>query len=178
MTTPDKTLLILGIILFVVLLVSLFVLLAKSKSITPLLAFFILPIGMIGFSEIKDWKGPWGEIHTKDIKDYASNPNDPHAIAGFNQTLDQVEKVQRANPNAPVPAEIHSNLTVAVRALSARSSLTPESRLALSRAQLFLGETNAAVATAELAVKGNTNLLHAVDPRLRTVARTVVRPVH
>jgi hypothetical protein len=171
MTTPDKTLLILGIVLFAVLVVALLIFLAKGKSITPLLAFFILPVGMIGFSEIKDWKGPWGEIDMKNVSDYANDPNNSNSIVAFNQTLDQIEKVQAENPGAPVPPQIHSNLVSTVKMLSLRSNLTPESRLALSRAQFCIGETNNAVKTATAVVAANTNMLHLVDPRLRIMLK-------
>ena len=59
MTAPDKTLLVLGIDFFAVLVVALLIFAVKGKSITPLLPFFILPLAMIGFSEIHTWKGPW-----------------------------------------------------------------------------------------------------------------------
>jgi hypothetical protein len=171
MTKPDETLLILGIILFAVLVVVLVVFLVQGKNVTALLAFFILPIGMIGFSEIKDWKGPWGEIQTKGLSDYASNPNASTNVVALNQTLDQIASAQAANPNQPIPAPIHSNLVATVRMASLRTHLTPESQLALSRAQFFLGETNDAIKSVNLAVAANTNLIHAVDPRMKIFLR-------
>ena len=86
-----------------------------------------------------------------------------------------MEKAIAANPGQPLPPKVRTNLHYAVTALSSRSNLTPESRLALSRTELILGNTNEAARIASAAVAANTNLLRTIDPRLRLLVRPVSR---
>ncbi len=63
----------------------------------------------------------------------------------------------------PTPAA-RSNLASAATQLSAHSSLTPEARFTLGKAQLALGQTNAARTNFEQAVRANSNLF--INPTL------------
>jgi hypothetical protein len=173
MSVPDKTMLIGGIVLFLVLVIGLIALLVKGKKFGTLLPFFILPIGMIGFSEISVFKGPWGELDKNVTSNFTKNPDDPNAASAYRAELTKLEEARAAHPNAPLPAQTRSNLMSTVNALSRRQNLAPESRLALSHAQLLLGQTNAAESNLHLAVAADTNLVRSIDPRLRALLKRV-----
>ena len=171
MSAPDKILLIMGIVLFLILAVALVVLLAKGRNITPLLAFFIFPIGMIAFSEIIVLKGPWGEIDKNVSAHYAKDPTDPSAVKAYRTELTRLDDARARHANAPLPPQTEANLKSTVSALNGRSNLTPESRVALSHAQLLLGETNAGLSNLRLAVKENPTLRQTIDPRLQALVK-------
>jgi hypothetical protein len=77
-------------------------------------------------------------------------------------------RVSRALPtdaSQPLTPAARSNLTSAARELSRSTDLSPITRFTLARAQLALGQTNAAETNLNLAVRANTNLLK-MDPRM------------
>jgi hypothetical protein len=181
MTTPDKmtsgqlAMLISGIVLFVFA-VGLVAYLAKHKrSFTSTFVLFPVAIIMIGFSSIKSAEVLGIKFDEKTAADYVNNPTNAEAIASYNQKLNELENAITANPGKSLPPEVHSNLMYAADALSRRANLTPASRLALSRTQLILGQTNAAAINASSAVAANTNLLHTIDPHLKMLIRPVTR---
>src|SRR5262249_18139475 len=77
-------------------------------------------------------------------------------------------KVSEALPRdsmQPLPPAARSNLSSAVTDLSKHQDLSPATRVTLARAQLALGQTNAAATNLEHAVKTNPKLV--LDPRLK-----------
>jgi hypothetical protein len=77
-------------------------------------------------------------------------------------------KVSEALPRdsmQPLPPAARSNLSSAVTDLNKHQNLSPATRVTLARAQLALGQTNAATTNLEHAVKTNPKLV--LDPKLR-----------
>lgn len=177
MTTSDKVLLVLGVILFVALLVVLIINVKSGGSVAVLLPFFLLPIGMIAFPEIKSISVKDGgveidkleTINANVISNFIQNPNNIEAANKYRAELTRLDNVRSAHPNTALPSQTRSNLEFTVSALNRRGNLTPESLAALSHAQLLLGQTNAAVTNLNRAVKANTNIVHTIDPRLKTL---------
>lgn len=87
-------------------------------------------------------------------------------------------KVNQALPadlGAPLAAAARSNLTSAARELSSQGNMSPATRLTLAKAQLALGQTNAAKINLQQAVRANTNLLVSPEVLRRLDVRAVRR---
>jgi tetratricopeptide (TPR) repeat protein len=79
-------------------------------------------------------------------------------------------KVSEALPRdsmQPLPPVARSNLSSAVIDLDKHQNLSPATRVTLAKAQLALGQTNAATTNLEHAVKTNPKLV--LDPKLKTL---------
>jgi len=76
----------------------------------------------------------------------------------------EIQRLTPANLSRPLTRQANFELTAAVGRFNQQPDLEAESHVALSRAQLALGQTNEAVANLHSAIKGNTNL--AADPRV------------
>jgi len=180
MTTPDKTLLALGVVLFSALIVALFTSLKRGRNVAPLLPFFLLPIVMIAWPEIKSMKAggveidKQGEINQAVASNFTRNPDDKDAVARYRAELTRLDDLKSAHPDRPLPAQTLSNLQATVKELNGHGNLRPESLVAISHAQLLLGETNAAQANLHRAVSADTNLVRSIDPRLKMLLRTHV----
>jgi tetratricopeptide (TPR) repeat protein len=74
-----------------------------------------------------------------------------------------------ANPAKPLSPAARAELAAAVSQLSQRPDLSAEAHLTLSRAQLVLKNTNAAVASLHSALKANTNLV--VEPQMKMLLK-------
>lgn len=109
----EWVLLVLGVILFVVLVIAFFYQLVHKRSIGALLAFFMLPIAMIGYPSLQSIQISDNKVSLEKTADAVlSSPADPTAR---NELQQQVEK------------------------LSSRSFSDPATLTALSKAEFALG---------------------------------------
>jgi hypothetical protein len=172
-----------GIALFVVALALLVFYAVKGQSFKPLLPVFAVAIIMIGFPSITQLKAPGLEIDTtpdptatlatKSAAEFAQRPNDPKAIASYRAALRALDDSRATNPHAALSPQVRSNL-LATAGLAARfPRLSPQSYVAVSHAQLILGETNQARETLAAALKADTNLIQSLDSRLKSLAEPV-----
>lgn len=79
----------------------------------------------------------------------------------------QVQKLTPESLVRPVTPQEASNLTSAISELSKHSTLTPESKVTLSKAQLILGQQEEAAANLRSALKEKPKL--AEDPKVRAL---------
>jgi hypothetical protein len=220
------TMLIGGIVLFLLATGLIVFLSVKKRSTKPALILLPLAILMIGFPSIKSFKGLGFELDVavQLVEDKAraleENPDDKTAESDLKtalakleanvtadsasaQTAETIAKGQEAlgnadgaikwanvavkkapnsstarlvldrakvtkslpsNPNAPLPPTVRSNLASAATQLSTHQNLSPASRITLAKAQLALGQTNAAKANLQQATSANTNLV--ISPEL------------
>lgn len=93
----------------------------------------------------------------------AKAPNSPSARILLDRA--KVSKALPKDTTQPLQPANVSNLTSAVTDLSRHSNLTPAARVTLARAQLALGQTNAATTNLQEATRLNPRLK--LDPRLR-----------
>lgn len=171
-TDPVNTvMLIAGAVFFVVLAALLVILVVGKRKFAPLLPFFVLPVVMIGFPHITHVKVAGAEIDTSAIEEFKKDPNNPAAALAFHGAVAKLEYAAKANPDSQMSAATKSNLEATVKTVSTRTDLTPESRLALANAQLFLNQTNAAAATLNAAVKQTPKIKTALAPRLQHLVK-------
>ena len=90
------------------------------------------------------------------------NPNSATARVVLDRA--RVSKLAPADLSTPLTPAARSNLTSATAQLSRHTNLTPAARINLGRAQLILGQTNAARTNVQQAVRANTNLV--VNPEI------------
>jgi hypothetical protein len=140
--TPDQiAMLVCGVLLFLAALGCL----VTRRSATLVTSLFLFAILMIGFPSIKSFKVMGAEVE-------------------LNRSLAAVEK----NPNDMVARD---KLATQVAQLSKQPKLTPETRLALAKAQFVLGQHKEAATNVQSALKEKPNL--SVDPKLRAAAARV-----
>ncbi len=144
----------------------------KGRPYRPLLAIFALAIIMIGFPSISHLQTPAFEFDTKSAAQFARNPDDPRAIASYRAALRALDDSRATNPHSALTPQVRSNLQQTAGLAARLSKLPPASYVAVSHAQLLLGETNQARATLAAALKADPNLIQSIDPRLRFLAET------
>jgi hypothetical protein len=90
---------ILGILLFVMLAVVMFVYVYQKRPLTSLLPYFFLPLVMIGLPAFQSFKfkSDFATIEAT-LKTVDRNPNDAQARAALQQQLQQVGDVRVQNP--------------------------------------------------------------------------------
>ena len=93
----------------------------------------------------------------------AKDPNSATARVLLDRA--NVSKALPRDSTQPLPPAARSNLNSAVTDLNKHQNLSPAARVTLARAQLALGQTNAAATNLEHAVKTNPRLV--LDPKLR-----------
>ena len=140
--SPDQIAMLVGGVVLFIFALGCLVAGRSAKLITSLFLFAIL---MIGFPSIKSLKLLGAEVE-------------------LNRSLAALEK----NPN---DAAARNELASQVAQLSKRPNLTPETRVALSKAQFVLGQHKEAATNLRSALKEKPNLL--VDPKLRAAAARV-----
>lgn len=176
MSPQDKTLLILGVILFAILAIGLIVLLAKGGKIGVLLPFFLLPIGMIGFSEISTLKAPGVEIDKETVAKFADTGGSGTSAENLSASLNVAgEALNRGKALSPAA---RANLENMVNKLGPRRTTLPlQSQVVLAHAQLLLGSTNEALQSLQYATnaasRAHTKL--AINPQLERLLQTKVR---
>ncbi len=171
MNPAEVTMLVGGIVLFVAALVLLFYCVAKGRSFKPVLVLFAIAIIMIGFPSIKSLRVPGVEVNLADtFKAFKDNPDNPTARDNLDRVLDNSLS---AGPAKGLTPEARSNLETVVSEVDRRGRLSPATRMTLSKAQLLLGQTNAATTNLHFAVRQNTNLI--VDPKLRFLLKRPIR---
>src|SRR5690242_1938013 len=96
----EVVLLVLGIVFFIVLLFAFGYYMNQNRSITPLLAFFVVAIAMIGYPSIKSIqiKDDMVTIE-KETQRLEANPTDASARTALQQTVAKLE--QRPISNVP-----------------------------------------------------------------------------
>ena len=96
----EVVLLVLGIVFFIVLLLAFGYYMKQNRSITPLLAFFVMAIAMIGYPSIKSIqiKDDMVTIE-KETRNLEANPTDASTRTALQQTVAKLE--QRPISNAP-----------------------------------------------------------------------------
>ena len=179
MTSPVKmspaeiTMLVSGIVLFVVAVGLLIFCVIKRRSFKLLLVTFPLAIIMIGFSGIKSAKVPGFEFDAKTADDFARDPNSASAREKFDAQLNRLEVAHAPGSARPLSPQVRSSLDAVANQLSRRQNLSPEARVTLSKAQLVLGRTNDASTNLQYALKHNSNLV--IDPKLRMLVNPIRR---
>ncbi|HEY5912743.1 MAG TPA: hypothetical protein VJA21_19250 [Verrucomicrobiae bacterium] len=161
-------LMVLGVVLFFVALWVLKVLIKQKKPLTPAYGLFAFTVIMVGFSAITSITFPGGGGIDKHAKGVGKDPGDAKTVAALGEDLDK--HLDAAKPTQLGPGT-KAELANAVARLSARTNLSAESRVTLSKAQLVLGRTNEAAATLKSAVTANPRL--STDPKIRTLLRRV-----
>ena len=164
--------LILGVVLFAFGLWVVKNLMRKNRSPVPSYPLLGLAVSMIGYSSIKSFN----ILHVIDVEkqtavhvatlaqNLAKTPNDPKAIADLGKALD----LQLSTTNTfSLSAAARLNLDKAATALSRQTNLTADSRIALAKSQLVLGQTNAAARTLNLVAKMEPHRL--TDPKFRVL---------
>ena len=140
--SPDQiAMLVGGVVLFIFALGCL----VAGGSAKLVISLFLFAILMIGFPSIKSFKVMGAEVE-------------------LNRSLAAVEK----NPS---DAAARNKLAAQVDQLSKQPNLTPETRVALSKAQFILGQDKEAAINLRSALKEKPNL--PVDPKLRAAATRV-----
>lgn len=159
-----------GAIFLVTLGVLLVIMVVGKRKFTPLLPFFAFPIVMIGFPHITHVKIAGAELDTGDLvqssEQFKKDPNNPAAATAFITSIAQVQYAEKIAPETTMSPETKSNLNATVNAVNRRKDLTPEARLAIVHAQLYLRETNTASVTLNAVVKEKPNIKAALAPRL------------
>ena len=130
-----------GVVLLVVALGLLIFLVVTGKSAKGVLILFPVAIIMIGFPSFTHVEVLGVTFDEAAATQYAQNPNDPAAIANYQQALGQLQKEQQSHPGQPLPSNVRQSLTQTVTRLSAQPKLTPESRLALSQTRAILAKS-------------------------------------
>ena len=101
-------------------------------------------------------------------------PNSETARLVLNRA--KVDLLLPADLSAPLQPGARSNLSSATRELSSHRDLSPSTRLTLAKAQLALGQTNAAKTNLQQAVRANTNLMVSPEVLRRLDVRAVRQP--
>ncbi len=156
-----------GVLLFIFALGLMIYQTSKGKSIKSALVLLPMAMLMIGFSYIKSAEVLGVKFEEKTVADYAANPNDATARTNYLQVINQLEADREAHPNVALTPQVRTNLAQAVASLNRKANLSAESRLALSRTELLLGDTNAARISLHTAIAENTNVLKTINPRLK-----------
>jgi len=133
--------LVLGVLLFLVLILAFVVLLTRGKSYGKLLLFFAIPIIMIGFPSIKSF-----EISTDSIK---------------------LVKDTMALEKDPTNNNLRASLEQTVAKVAARPIADPSVSTTIARAQLALGNDNAAEERIDKALKETPQLPAALELKKR-----------
>ena len=156
-----------GVVLFIFALGLMIYQTSKGKSIKSALVLLPMAMLMIGFSYIKSAEVLGVKFEEKTVSDYAANPNDGTARTNYLAVITQLEADHEAHPNKALTPQVRTNLTQAVASLNRKANLSAESRMALSRTELLLGDTNAARLNLHAAITENTNVLKTLNPRLK-----------
>jgi hypothetical protein len=99
----EWVLLVLGVVLFIALLVSFVYQIMHARSVTGLLAFFAIPILMIGYSSVKSYAIGKVTVTLKDAtKDLQANPGDQELRAKVEQQVAQLDDRSFSDPDALV----------------------------------------------------------------------------
>lgn len=125
----EVVLFVLGVLFFIILVIAFVYQLVHKRSIAPLLAFFIIPIAMIGFPSIKS-------IQYKD-------------------GLVTIDKATRRLQENPTDATARRILQQEVKKIGTRPSSDPQSAIVLAKAQYALGNEEAAKINLQKAIQAN-----------------------
>ena len=125
----EVVLLILGVLLFIILVIAFFYQLVHKRSITPLLAFFLIPISMIGFSGIKSFQ--------------------------YKDGLVTIDKTTRQLQENPTDTAARQTLKEQVTKIGDRAGSDPQSAVLLAKAQYALGNEAAAKNNLQKAIQAS-----------------------
>ena len=137
----EIVLLVLGIVLFLVLTVAFLILITKRRSYSKLLAFFAIPIVMIGFPSIKSF-----EVSASVLK---------------------IEKETSALEEDPTDESVRASLEQEVASVSSRPITASQASVTIARAQIALGNDAAAKERVENTLKEDPHLPAAIDLKKR-----------
>jgi hypothetical protein len=128
----EWVLLVLGVILFIALLISFMYQIRHARSVTGLLAFFAIPILMIGYSGVKSY-----------------------AIGKVTVTLQDTTNELQAHPD---DQELRAKVEQQLAQLDDRSFSDPDTLVTLSTAQFALGHEHQAENNLNKALQANPRL--------------------
>jgi tetratricopeptide (TPR) repeat protein len=137
----EVVLLVLGVLLFLVLLVAFVVLLTQRRRYGNLLAFFAIPIVMIGYPSIKSFQ--------------------------FKDGVVTIEKDTLALQQDPQNKPLRDKLSTEVANISPRPSADPGALTKVARAQIALGYNAAAEANVQKALQVSPQFAPAVEAKAR-----------
>jgi hypothetical protein len=145
----EFTLLILGVILFIVLLIILLMYVKQQRSLKALIPFFVFPIIMVGFSGYQK-------------------------ITYDNGVL-SVEKTQEAVAKNPNDTTARKELKIALSNLNDKNISNPQTHILISKGYAVLGDTISALTSVNKALLTDSKLVEAKKlfikfdkPRFRT----------
>ncbi len=145
----EKVLLLLGILLFLVLMVILIILVVQKRQIKPLLAFFLVPILMIGYPSVK--KIQYGNL-----------------LVELNR---QTEKAGQASSDEGDRQELNETLKEVKR----RTPKKAETFVNIARAEAVLGDTTEALKFVNMALDKAPENMRAIELRNR-INPSIIRP--
>jgi hypothetical protein len=168
-TAPYLTaMLVCGIVLFVFALGMIVYLVRQKQSFASANVLLAIAIVMIGFPVLSEVSFLGVDIK-KSAEEVQKNPFDVTAANAFREKLRALDQGGKARPLSPDEV---AALQSTVRSLQQRANLPAETRVAQAHAELLLGETKAAAATLDAALKAKPSLRSTLDPRLTAIART------
>jgi tetratricopeptide (TPR) repeat protein len=137
----EVVMMVLGVLLFLALVFAFVVLVMRGKSYAKLLAFFAVPVVMVGFPGLKSFE--------------------------FSEGAVKVEKLTRALEENPTDKNVRKSLEQEVADVSARPSTDPQVAVSVARAHIALGDDTAAQAKISKALKEAPKLRPALELRKR-----------
>lgn len=137
----EVVLLVLGVVLFAVGIFAFFYQLRRQRSLKPLIAFFLVSIGMIGYPSIKS--------------------------IGYKDGAVTLEKMTRELAENPTDAKLREALDEKVKDVGPRVANSPKDAVTLAQAQFDLGREDEAARSLEKIPPGNANLPEVRELRKR-----------